>query len=64
MGYLTSKVIPDPLVATSPYPPFNRVLALAQRLGIHPLIETIKTLKVAEITKARKEEEAQPNKRP
>ena len=75
MGYLASKAIPesfktifkvnpDPPLATSPYPPFNRALALAQCLGVKPLIETIKTLEMAEIAKARKEEEARPNKRP
>ena len=75
MGYLASKAIPesfktifkanpDPPLATSPYPPFNKALALAQRLGVCPLIETIKTLEINEIAKARKEEEARPSKRP
>ena len=75
MGYLASKAIPesfktifkanpDPPLANSPYPPFNRALALAQHLGVKPSIETIKTLKMAEIAKARKEEEARPNQRP
>ena len=75
MGYLASKAIPesfktifkanpDPPLTTSPYPPFNEALALAQRPGIRPLIETIKTLEMNEIAKARKEEEARPNKRP
>ena len=75
MGYLASKAIPesfktifkanpDPPLANSPYPPFNRALALAQRLGVKPSIETIKTLEMTEIAKARKEEEARPNKRP
>ena len=75
MGYLASKAIPesfktifkanpDPPLANSPYPPFNRALSLARRLGVHPSIETIKTLEINEIAKARKEEQARPNKRP
>ena len=48
-----------PPPSTSIYAPFNCALDLAHNIGVHPSIETLKTLEVAEIEKAR---DSRPNK--
>ena len=68
MGYIASPVAylptprpPTPLpIGHGSWPTFNKALNLAQRLGVRPSIETLKTLEVAETQKA---DDPRPNKR-
>ena len=48
-----------PPPSTSVYVSFNHALDLAHNIGVHPSIEVLKTLKVAEIKKA---QDPHPNK--
>ena len=52
VAYLPTRKPPTPLpIGSGSWTTFNKSLDLAQRLGVRPSIETLKTLEVAEIAK-------------